>query len=84
MGKGLHALLDVTIVYPKGIPSMIDLMANRLPEVKVLVRKLPIPAELINGNYQDDRTFRAQFQQWMNGLWEQKDADISRLLESRG
>lgn len=84
MGKGLHALLDVTIVYPKGIPSMIDLMANRLPEVKVLVRKLPIPAELINGNYQDDRTFRAQFQQWMNGLWEQKDADISHLLESRG
>ncbi len=80
MGKGLHALLDVTIVYPKGIPSMIDLMANRVPEIKVLVRKREIPAELIGGNYQDDRNFRAQFQQWMNGLWEQKDADISHML----
>ncbi len=83
MGKGLHALLDVTIVYPKGIPSMVDLMANRLPEVKVLVRKLPIPAELIGGNYQDDRTYRAQFQQWMNSLWLQKDADIAAMLEGK-
>ena len=83
MGKGLHALLDVTIVYPKGIPSMMDLMANRLPEVKVLVRKLPIPAEFIGRNYQEDRNFRAQFQQWMNGLWLQKDADIARLLENK-
>ncbi len=84
MGKGLHALLDVTIVYPKGIPSMIDLMANRVPEIKVLVRKRVIPAELIGGNYQDDRNFRAQFQQWMNGLWEQKDADISQMLAGSG
>lgn len=83
MGKGLNALLDVTIVYPKGIPSMMDLMGNRVPEVKVLIRQHPIPAELIGGNYQDDRSFRAQFQQWMNGLWLQKDADISALLASR-
>lgn len=83
MGKGLNALLDVTIVYPKGIPSMMDLMGNRVPEVKVLIRQHPIPVELIGGNYQDDRSFRAQFQQWMNGLWLQKDADISALLASR-
>lgn len=83
MGKGLHALLDVTIVYPKGIPSMIDLMANRIPEVKVLIRKRVIPAELVNGNYQDDRNFRAQFQQWMNGVWQQKDEDIGLLLEGK-
>ncbi len=83
MGKGLHALLDVTIVYPKGIPSMIDLMANRIPEVKVLIRKRPIPAELVGGNYQDDRTFRAQFQQWMNGVWQQKDEDIGALLDNK-
>ena len=62
---------------------MMDLMANRLPEVKVLVRKLPIPTEFIGRNYQEDRNFRAQFQQWMNGLWLQKDEDISRLLEQQ-
>ena len=84
MGQGLHALLDVTIVYPGGIPSMLDLMADRVPEVKVLVRERPIPAELVAGDYQGDRAFRARFQQWMNGMWQQKDEDIARLLADPG
>ena len=84
MGQGLHALLDVTIVYPGGIPSMLDLMADRVPEVKVLVRERPIPAELVAGDYQGDRAFRARFQQWMNGMWQQKDEDIARLLADTG
>ncbi|WHL20083.1 acyltransferase [Stenotrophomonas acidaminiphila] len=84
MGQGLHALLDVTIVYPGGIPSMLDLMADRVPEVKVLVRERPIPAELVAGDYQGDRAFRARFQQWMNGMWQQKDEDIARLLAAPG
>ena len=84
MGDGLHALLDVTIAYPGGRPSMIDLMADRVPAVRVHERLLPIPAELVAGNYQDDRAFRARFQQWMNGLWVEKDADIARLLGGDG
>ncbi len=84
MGDGLHAILDVTIAYPGGRPTMIDLMANRVPEVRVLVRQHPIPAELAEGNYQEDRAFRARFQQWMNALWLQKDADIARLLGEAG
>ncbi|AKC87954.1 acyltransferase [Pseudoxanthomonas suwonensis] len=83
MGQGLHAVLDVTIAYPGGRPTMIDLMADRVPEVCVRVRQRPIPAELAAGSYQDDRAFRARFQQWMNGLWEEKDADLEWFLESR-
>ena len=79
MGSGLQAILDVTLVFPAGRPSMIDLMAGRIPEVRVLVRQRPIPAELGGGDYQNDRAFRARFQQWMNGLWAAKDADIERL-----
>ena len=82
MGEGLHAILDVTIAYPAGRPSMIDLMADRVPRVNVRVRQRPIPAELAGGSYQDDRAFRARFQQWMNGLWEQKDADLETMLAS--
>jgi 1-acyl-sn-glycerol-3-phosphate acyltransferase len=80
MGEGLHSILDVSIAYPGGRPSMVDLMANRIPEVRVLVRQRPIPAELADGNYQEDRAFRARFQQWMNGIWQEKDADLDRLL----
>jgi len=80
MGQGLHSILDVTIAYPDGRPSMMDLMANRVGTVRVKVRQRPIPAGLVGGNYQDDRSFRARFQQWMNGLWQEKDADLDRLL----
>ena len=80
MGEGLHAILDVTIAYPDGRPSMMDLVANRVSEVRVHVRQRPIPAELLHGDYQNDRTFRVRFQQWMNGLWQDKDADMDRLL----
>lgn len=81
MGDGLHAVLDVTIAYPGGRPSMVDLMGNRVPDVHVHVRQRPIPEELVGGNYQEDRAFRARFQQWMNGLWQEKDAELSRLLD---
>lgn len=84
MGEGLHAILDVTIAYPGGRPSMVDLMANRVPQVRVHIRQRPIPAELAEGSYQDDRAHRARFQQWMNGLWEQKDADLKRMLGEDG
>lgn len=82
MGQGLHAVLDVSIAYPAGTPSLVDLLANRIPEVRVQVRQFPIPAELAKGDYQHDREFRVHFQRWMNGLWQQKDADLAQLLES--
>lgn len=80
MGEGLHAILDVTIAYPGGRPSMMDLLANRVPAIHVQVRQRPIPDELLRGDYQNDREFRVRFQQRMNGLWQQKDADMARLL----
>ncbi|MGE4367162.1 acyltransferase [Thermomonas sp.] len=81
MGQGLHAILDVTIAYPAGVPTLVDLMMDRVPEVRVRVRQWPIPAELEGGDYQNDRTFRARFQQWMNALWQEKDADFDALLD---
>jgi 1-acyl-sn-glycerol-3-phosphate acyltransferase len=80
MGTGLHAILDVTLAYPGGRPSLVDLLSGRVREVRMHVRQRPIPGELLGGDYQNDRAFRARFQQWMNGLWREKDAEIERLL----
>ena len=82
MGEGLHAILDVTIAYPAGIPALPDLMAGRVPEVRVRIRQRPIPAELVGGDYQNDRAFRVRFQQWMNDLWREKDDDLDALLKA--
>ncbi len=80
MGDGLHAILDVTIAYPGGRPSLIDLLADRVPEVRVRVRQRRIPADLAGGDYQNDREFRVRFQQWMNGLWREKDDELAAML----
>lgn len=82
MGDTLHTVLDTTIVYPGGRPSMIDLMADRVPAVHIRVRERDIPADLIGGDYTHDAAYRERFQQWINGLWDQKDDLIADMLRS--
>jgi 1-acyl-sn-glycerol-3-phosphate acyltransferase len=79
MGTTLQSVLDVTVVYPAGLPTMIDLIGGRIPEVRVVVRERPIPVDLLGGDYQTDRAFRVRFQTWINALWSDKDEQIARL-----
>jgi 1-acyl-sn-glycerol-3-phosphate acyltransferase len=79
MGDMLQSIVDVTIVYPDDRPTLIDLLAGRVPEVRIHVRQLPIPAEFISGDYESDAEFRARFQTWISTLWTEKDALIARM-----
>jgi 1-acyl-sn-glycerol-3-phosphate acyltransferase len=80
MGQGLHSILDVTIAYPAGRPTMVDLLAGRIAGVRVHLHQRAIPADLLHGDYQADRAFRVRFQQWMNALWAEKDATLEAML----
>ena len=80
MGDALHSILDITIAYPNGRPSMTDLFADRIGEVRVEVRQHPIPAELRAGDYQNDPAFRERVHAWINSLWSSKDRTIAELL----
>ncbi len=81
MGDTLDTLVDITIVYPHGRGELADLFADRIPEVRVHVRLMPIPERFRGGDYANDETYRTEFQQWVNELWRHKDATIQRLLE---
>jgi 1-acyl-sn-glycerol-3-phosphate acyltransferase len=80
MGDALHAILDVTIVYSDGRPGMTDLICDRVSDIRVHIRELPIAQDL-RGNYELDDAFRERFQVWMNVLWDDKDERIARMLE---
>ncbi len=84
MGDSLQSVIDVTVLYPGGRPSMVDLMGGRIPEIRVIVQERPIPQALLGGDYQEDRAFRARFQQWMNALWQEKDAQIETSRADAG
>jgi 1-acyl-sn-glycerol-3-phosphate acyltransferase len=81
MGDMFQSIVDVTIVYPHGRPTMIDLLANRIPEIRVHVRQLPIPQQFIGGDYENNAEFRERFQDWINTLWMEKDALIKASAE---
>jgi 1-acyl-sn-glycerol-3-phosphate acyltransferase len=79
MGTQLRSLVDITIHYPDGAPTFWDLLSGQIRKVVVRCRIRPIPAEFLGKNYQEDEAFRAEFQDWINGLWRDKDAQLEQL-----
>ena len=78
-GEQLESMIDVTIHYPDGRPSFWDLLCGRITRVVMRIHKRPIPAEFIGQNYDQDETYRQGFQQWVNQLWAEKDAELEQL-----
>lgn len=83
MGEVLQSLVDVSIVYPQGRPTLVELLSGRVPEVLVDIRERPIPPDLINGDYEGDAEFQARFQAWVNQLWKEKDALLDEMKQRR-
>jgi 1-acyl-sn-glycerol-3-phosphate acyltransferase len=79
MGDKFHSLIDVTIVYPGGVPSFWQFLCGEVPSVVVRARQLPIPAEFCEADYAADPAFRKTFHHWLGQLWKDKDAQIARL-----
>ena len=82
MGEKFQSLIDVTIVYPDGVPSFWDFLCGRTTRVMLRAREVPIPAELGRGDYEADSTFRGSFHRWLADIWAFKDAQIDELLAS--
>jgi 1-acyl-sn-glycerol-3-phosphate acyltransferase len=79
MGDCFNALVDVTILYPKGPPTFWDLLSGQVREVVIRVRRLPIPGEFVAGDYLADRGFRDRMQDWINQVWGAKDRQLGDL-----
>ena len=80
MGDKFEAVLDVTIVYPDGVPDFWQFLSGQVRRVIVRVQTLPIPSQLLGGDYAGDAAMRQAYQQWVHELWLAKDARIATLL----
>lgn len=81
MGDQLNAILDVTIVYPQKAKSFWAFVCGEVDEIKVRVRSVPVTKDLL-GDYAMDKSYREQFQIWLNTLWSEKDRRIQEMLVS--
>jgi 1-acyl-sn-glycerol-3-phosphate acyltransferase len=81
LGQQFDALLDVTIVYPAGVPGFWSFLCGRVPAVVVRVERRSIPADFCASGPLTDAALRHGVQKWLNGLWREKDELIERLQD---
>ncbi|WP_151687565.1 acyltransferase [Acinetobacter nosocomialis] len=79
LGDKIDALVDMTIVYPDGVPGYGDFWLGDVSQIAVNLRKIEIPAWVLGGNYEDDPVYRERFQQWVHELWTEKDQLIEQM-----
>jgi len=79
MGEQIHSVLDVTIGYPQGVPSMWGFLCGEAKEIRVRVKEIPVTDDLV-GDYGKDKAFRKRFTTWQKDLWAEKDRDLGELL----
>ncbi len=79
LGEVLEAIVDVTIIYPHGRPTIVQFLSGQVPEVRVHLQRIEIPIELLGGDYENDPQHRERVQQWLNALWSAKDQRIREM-----
>ena len=82
LGPQMRALLDVTIAYPDGAPTFLEMACGKIRRVKIHVIEREIPQDLFNGDYENDPLFRERFQTWVSDVWQEKDDRLTRMLTS--
>jgi len=72
----LDHLIDVTIIYPDGIPGLWQFVSGQVKKISVKVRLLPIGAEVRGKNFREDPVAKNALKEWLTELWEEKEAYI--------
>lgn len=81
MGEQFGGIIDVTLAYQPARKGLVwSWLCGEQSHMAIHVDTLPIPPEMIRGDYEGDAEFRARFQAWINGIWSRKDARLERML----
>lgn len=91
LGDRIDGILDMTVVYPDGIPEYGELWAGELENLIVDIRHAKMPDELFDnlkqGAYHDDTasthtTTKQGLHDWLDALWAEKDKRIDEMLRN--
>ena len=75
MSERLSKVVDVTLVYPNGVPTFWEFLQGKCHDVHIDIRQLALP-ELPST---DDAQRKAALAQWMRNVWQEKDRLIGEL-----
>lgn len=83
LGSQFDKLLNVTLCYPENnTKPFYDMLSGRLTRIVVRINLVPIGEEL-HGDYVNDKNFKRCFQRWLNGLWEEKDRQLTDIMRDK-
>ncbi len=84
MGDQFAGIIDVTIAYrPSKHAPLWSFLIGEQADLAIHIDVLPVPQELLGGDYSGDRAFRERFHAWLNALWQRKDARLERMINRR-
>ena len=79
MENKINKLIDVTIIYPHQQFSLWDFLCLRLNSIKIHIRELPIPPKFLSPTLTEDEHTLAEFRDWLNQQWSEKDKLITMM-----
>ncbi|EPC5718674.1 acyltransferase [Klebsiella pneumoniae] len=83
LGSQFDKLLNVTLCYPDNhTRPFYDMLSGRLTRIVVRINLVPIGEEL-HSDYVNDKNFKRSFQRWLNGLWEEKDRQLTDIMRDK-
>lgn len=83
LGSQFDKLLNVTLCYPDNhTRPFYDMLSGRLTRIVVRINLVPIGEEL-HGDYVNVKNFKRSFQRWLNGLWEEKDRQLTDIMRDK-
>ncbi len=83
LGSQFDKLLNVTLCYPDNhTRPFYDMLSGRLTRIVVRINLVPIGEEL-HGDYVNDKNFKRGFQRWLNGLWEERDRQLTDIMRDK-
>lgn len=83
LGQQIDGILDMTIVYPDGVPTYADLWKGNIERLAVEVRRIHMPEDLFlalqQGGYEQNPEVKQKMFEWLDKIWKEKDERIAYL-----
>lgn len=79
--EALDAVIDVTIVYPDGVPTVWQLVSGQIKKIVVHIQLRPVDATVRGRNFREDSEAKAALKKWLDNIWNEKEARINKELQ---
>jgi 1-acyl-sn-glycerol-3-phosphate acyltransferase len=77
----LDGVIDVSIVYPDGVPGVWQLVSGQISKITVHIRLRPVDEAVRGRNFREDSKAKAALKSWLDNVWNEKEAYINEELQ---